>query len=276
MVSRIDRSRSNTAVAIYSFAASGTNGRTPYAGLTLGPNGNFYGTTYYGGVNNDGTVFKVTTNGSLTTLVNFNGTNGANPVAGLTLGPDGSFYGTTKNGGNTSQGTVFKLTSNGDLTTLVNFAATNGAGPSAGLTWGPDGNLYGTTEFGGLNGDGTGFQMTTNGTLGTLVDFNITNGANPVAGLTLGADGNLYGTTDTTITGSSTSYEAVFQMTTNGTLTTLVNFNGTNNGVSPETSLTLGTDGNFYGATTHSGITPINAGPGSPSTCPRVMAPFSE
>ena len=68
-----------------------------------------------------GTVFKVTTNGTLTTLVSFNGTNGANPYAALTLGNDGNFYGTTSEGGSSGYGTVFKVTTNGTLTTLVSF-----------------------------------------------------------------------------------------------------------------------------------------------------------
>src|ERR1035437_3107675 len=72
-----------------------TNGAAPYAALTLGTDGNFYGTTEGGGSSGKGTVFKVTTNGTLTTLVSFSGTNGAAPWAALTLGTDGNFYGTT-------------------------------------------------------------------------------------------------------------------------------------------------------------------------------------
>src|SRR5208282_2863704 len=87
-----------------------TAGINPAAGLTLGPDGNFYGTTYSGGSSGNGTVFEVTTNGTLTTLVNFNSTNGANPRASLTLGPDGNFYGTTLNGGRSGYGTVFEAT----------------------------------------------------------------------------------------------------------------------------------------------------------------------
>jgi uncharacterized repeat protein (TIGR03803 family) len=92
-----------------------TNGSNPYAGLTLGRDGNFYGTTTHGGSGGDGTVFEVTTNGTLTTLVSFDGTNGANPYAGLTLGNDGNFYGTTEGGGianstyGSGMGTVFQV-----------------------------------------------------------------------------------------------------------------------------------------------------------------------
>ena len=143
---------------------NGTNGEFPQAALTLGRDGNFYGTTDEGGITNStypygmGTVFKVTTNGALTTLASFNGTNGANPYAALTLGSDGNFYGTTYAGGifnsggifNLSLGgTVFKVTTNGALTTLVSFYYyTNGACPQAGLTLGNDLNFFGTTSGG--------------------------------------------------------------------------------------------------------------------------------
>jgi uncharacterized repeat protein (TIGR03803 family) len=145
----------------------------PFAALTLGTDGNFYGTTGLGGVGNSnypsgmGTVFKVTTNGALTTLVAFNFTNGASPMAALTLGSDGSFYGTTAGGGITnssaygSMGTVFQVTTKGALTTLVAFNFTNGASPYAGLTLGNDGYFYGTTTGGGSSvyGNGTVFRL---------------------------------------------------------------------------------------------------------------------
>jgi uncharacterized repeat protein (TIGR03803 family) len=234
-----------TVQTLVSFAY--TNGATPYAGLTLGNDGNFYGTTANGGVG--GTVFKVTTNGTLTTLVYFNVSNGEWPEAALTLGNDGNFYGTTEYGGSSDDGTVFQVTTNGTLTTLVNFNGTNGACPVAALTLGTDGNFYGTT--GGYNsgssGYGTVFQVTTNGTLTTLASFNYANGAYP-QGLTLGTDGNFYGTTESGGSSSSNNCGTVFKVTTNGTLTTLVVFNG-GNGAFPGAGLTLGNDGNFYGTT---------------------------
>lgn len=260
--------QTGAAIPIFSFAASGTNGAYPEANLTLGSDGNFYGTTESGGASTNGTIFMVTTNGILTTLVNFNGTNGANPLAALTLGPDGNFYGTTEYGGNTigktnlngrlGGGTVFQVTTNGTLTTLVNFNGTNGASPHAGLTWGLDGNLYGTTATGGTNGlpYGTLFRVTTVGALTTLTNFNNSNGANPIAGLTLGTDGNFYGVAKS---GGAHSAGTVFKVTPNGILTTLYNFGTTaTDGASSETTLTLGPDGNLYGATDYTSLTDHN------------------
>jgi uncharacterized repeat protein (TIGR03803 family) len=232
---------------------NGANGWYPQTALTLGNDGNFYGTTLYGG-SGLGSVFQVTTNGTLTTLVSFNGTNSWYPQTALTLGNDGNFYGTTPGGGSLNQGTIFQMTTNGTLTTLVSFNGTNGAWPQAALTLGNDGNFYGTTGGGGSSGDGTVFKVTTNGTLTSLVSFNLTNGVGP-NGLTLGTDGNFYGTTGNGgITNSShpNGMGTVFQVTTNGTLTSLVSFNLTN-GVGPN-GLTLGTDGNFYGTTYYGGI----------------------
>lgn len=227
-----------------------TNGANPYGGLTLGPDGNFYGTTESGGDGGVGTVYRADTNGNLTTLVNFYSTNGANPYAGLTLGSDGNLYGTTESGGSDSSGTVFQITTNGALTTLFKFSSSVvGANPYGELTVGPNGNLYGTTSAGGSGDSGTVFTITTNGILTTLVQFNLNTGRFPYGGVVFGPDGNLYGVTEQ---GGSGSGGTVFRATTNGTLTTLVNFITYEYGGDPYGGLTLGPDGNLYGTTKYS------------------------
>lgn len=174
-----------------------TNGGAPSARLLQDADGNLFGTTAAGGTNGGyGTVFRLATNGVLTTPVDFNGTNGARPFAGLVWGDDGSLYGTTRDGGlGTNQGTVFKVATNGQFTPLVAFNGVNGAQPYAELLKGSDGNFYGTTPRGGDNNLGTVFMMTPAGTLTTLVSFANTNGAQAYAGLIQAANGDFYGTT---------------------------------------------------------------------------------
>jgi uncharacterized repeat protein (TIGR03803 family) len=239
-----------TLTTIYSFCSQ-TNcadGSTPFAGLVLGTDGNFYGTTEGGGSNGDGTVFKVTPTGTLTTLHSFDSTDGALPRAGLVQGTDGNFYGTTEAGGADNDGTVFKVTPTGKFITLHSFDSTDGANPFAGLVQGTDGNFYGTTDKGGANGDGTVFRITTSGTLTTLHSFDFTDGANPFAGLVQGSDGNLYGTASQ---GGTDGLGTVFKITISGKLTTLHSFADTD-GLFPTAGLVQATDGNFY-ATASSG-----------------------
>ena len=202
---------SGTLTTLYSF--DGSDGYYPVAGLVQATDGNFYGTTEYGGAYGGGTVFKITPSGTLTTLYSFCAqsgcTDGEYPVAGLVQATDGNFYGTTEYGGAYGGGTVFKITPSGTLTTLYSFCAqsgcTDGEYPVAGLVQATDGNFYGTTEYGGANSSGSGvnagtvFKITPSGTLTTLYNFcsqsNCTDGYFPCAGLVQATNGYLYGTT---------------------------------------------------------------------------------
>ena len=178
--------------------------------LIQGTDGNFYGTTTYGGANSGGTIFKITPGGALTTLYQFcsqpNCADGGNPGAGLVQASDGNFYGTTGGGGASYGGTVFKLTPNGTLTTLYSFCSQANCadgGDPAGPVLGSDGIFYGTTAFGGPTGGGTFFQVTPNGVLTTLYSFctqvKCTDGSGPGTGpstLAQGTNGIFYGVTD--------------------------------------------------------------------------------
>ena len=187
-----------------------TNGSDPTSALVQGSDGNFYGTTGAGGNYDDGTVFKMTPAGTLTTLYSFQGgSDGAYPFAGLVQGMDGNFYGTTYRGGNPACsgqgcGSVFMITPSGTLTTLHRFDDLDGQAPRGGLMQASDGNFYGTTEWGGgprwcnengWDGCGTVFRITPSGTLTTLHNFDLTDGESPVSALIQASDGNLYGTT---------------------------------------------------------------------------------
>jgi uncharacterized repeat protein (TIGR03803 family) len=246
------------------------DGVEPCAGLVQGSDGSFYGTTEYGGTNSFGTVFRISTNGVLTTLYSFSGDDGANPDAGLVQGSDGYFYGTTEDGGpNGGYGTVFKISTSGALTTLYAFGTVtntngdpvDGGIPRAGLVQGSDGYFYGTTSRFGTNGldnggNGTVFKVSTNGALTTLYSFTgDSDDAHPYAALVQGREGNYYGATCVLgyLNGASIGDGTVFKISTNGALTSLYSFTGTQDGAWPYAGLVQGTDGNFYGTTCYGG-----------------------
>jgi uncharacterized repeat protein (TIGR03803 family) len=235
-----------------------SDGKNPEAGLVESNGGEFYGTTAFGGgANDDGTVFKITSDGTLITLHAFDGTDGSFPAAALIQSKDGNFYGTTPYGGtNSNSGTAFKITPTGALTTIYNFCAQfvnkvcmDGTFPDGALVQGTDGDLYGTTAFGGTNNDGTVFRITTNGELTTLHSFDGTDGALP-NGLAQGSDGKFYGTTGEGGGSNRCSLGCgtVFKVTRSGKLTTLQIFDWTN-GAEPSSGVIQATDGNFYGTT---------------------------
>lgn len=249
-----------TLTVIYSFGSFFGDGLGPLAGLVLGTDGNFYGTTAGGGAGNAGTVFKLTPAGKETILHSFNTTDGKTPLGSLIQANNGKFYGTTQLGGNLSQcsnmgcGTIFQITASGAFTSLYSFCSqancTDGAQPSAPLLQASNGNLYGTTNMGGTAGEGTAFQITIAGAFTPLHSFtgNLTDGAFPEAGLIQASDGKLYGTT---YGGGNPGVGAVYQMTLSGQETLFASFDFTN-GVSPTAGVVQATDGNFYG-TTYSG-----------------------
>jgi uncharacterized repeat protein (TIGR03803 family) len=191
----------------FCFPVSCADGGAPGAGLVQATNGYLYGTTDSGGAHNEGTVFKITPSGALTTLYSFcprsGCTDGADPSAELVQATDGYLYGTTSLGGAYNEGTVFKITPSGALTTLYSFCSqsgcTDGENPEARLVQATDGDLYGTTANGGANGYGTVFKITPSGALVTLYSScsqsGCTDGEYTLAGLVQPTNGDLYGTT---------------------------------------------------------------------------------
>jgi uncharacterized repeat protein (TIGR03803 family) len=250
---------------LYSFGSNGVtsntfwpDGRFPFAGVTQDSDGNFYGTTTTSGAGEQGTIYQLTSGGTLNVLHSFpDDTNaafsvdGGMPASELTEGPDGNFYGTTYWGGTNYNGTIFRITTNGTFTALYSFSSTAG-GTYAPLLLGKDGNFYGTAQGIGGSGNGSGiiFQFTTNAVFTVLHTFFFDG---TPSGLMQGSDGNFYGTTSQ---GGSFDLPSgggtIFQMTTNGTVTTLYSFSGPD-GQEPQGALVEGTDGNLYGTTSYGG-----------------------
>ncbi len=251
---------------LHSFCTSScSDGLFPYAGLTLAPDGEFYGATSRTGgqMSIYGTVFEMSQMGQLTTLYTFcaqpNCIDGSSGARGLTLAANGNFYGVTGDGGADSAGTIFKITPEGEFRTLHSFNRSDGATPN-GVIQATNGNLYGATLGGGTNNSGVIFELTPEGQFQVLYNFcsqvNCSDGANPNAPLMEGSDGNFYGTTTfggVSLNQSVLGLGTVYQITPAGQFTTLHRFcaggGDCADGAYPEAGLTQGTDGNFYGLT---------------------------
>lgn len=161
-------SLSGTVTAVYSFTSGifSTTGSTPYAGLVLGNDGNYYGTTQQGGPNGQGVVFKVTPGGVATVLHNFNITadNGGVPQLPMTLGTDGNFYGVATDcfAGGCSPADIFKITSAGVFTDVYNFTDFGGndnSEPFMPLLLATTGTFYGTTATAGSSDSGSFYSL---------------------------------------------------------------------------------------------------------------------
>ncbi len=169
-----------------------------YAPLLLGTDGNLYGTTYYGGTYNGGTLFKFSPSAkTITTLYAFH--TEWYPSGSLTQGVDGALYGTLSSGGTGDTGAIYRITTGGTYKVLHNFTSagtTDGKSPYGGVVQGSDNFLYGVASGGGTNGFGTLFKVSATGTgFAVLHNFATATGDTPYSALLLHTNGTIYGLT---------------------------------------------------------------------------------
>jgi uncharacterized repeat protein (TIGR03803 family) len=217
-----------TLTTLYSFCSkvsktgTCTDGSYPKAALLQASDGNLYGTTDEGGSRDDGTIFKVTAAGKLTTLYSFcsrtNCTDGTSPSGSLIQAADGKFYGTTQGGGvggaGGDAGTVFDVTAAGTLTTLHSLVDSEGNVPSAGLLQSTNGTFYGTATWGGADNDGSVFSLALG--LGPFVVIQPASGKVGESVVILGT--HLQGSTAVSFNGTA----ATFSVVSNSEITTKV------------------------------------------------------
>lgn len=257
IVFKVDPAGNET--VLHSFAG-GSDGATPLASVVVDPAGNLYGTTWSGGANNAGVVFKVDASGSETILHTFTGqSDGGGPRGSLILDSANNLYGTTIGGGNgSSGGVVFKLDPTGQETVLYAFTLAEGGFPEAGLLRDSAGNLYGTTTFGGGAGagpSGTVFKLDSAGNFSTLHAFSGgADGGEPTSVLIQDKAGNLYGTTQAggIVPSNGECFfgcGVVFKLDSTGKESVLYSFTGSTDGANPYAGVVQDGSGNLYGTT---------------------------
>ncbi len=235
-----------TETVLHSFASA--QPLNPHSGLTADSQGNFYGTSLYGGAAGDGVVFKVDPAGHETVLYGFQGeADGGEPRSGVLRDAAGNLFGTTSIGGSAMGGTAYKLDVTGKQTTLYNFAggAGNTSALPSGLIQDVGGSLYGTTTTDGASNAGTIFRIDPAGHETVL--YNFTGGADGSGGHDLVRDdsGNLYGPGGGGIAGNG----VIFKLDPAGHETVLHSFTGKADGFSPG-SIVRDPSGILYGVTT--------------------------
>jgi uncharacterized repeat protein (TIGR03803 family) len=164
-----------TSAGVYTAITSWTGGQVN--SLIKGSDGDLYGTTWDSGSSSNGTVFKVTTSGTISVLASFSSGTTGNAPSNLVQASTGEFYGVTESGGYNGDGTIFKLEegsgSTWTLSSLHDFDSSQAEFPSS-LIVGSDGNLYGTAKQGGYYDCGTMFQYDFSSTrLNVLVDMDV-------------------------------------------------------------------------------------------------------
>jgi len=221
-----------------------TTGSLPQSGVIQARDGFFYGTTFNGGTNGAGTLFRADSGGALTVLRSFDpATIGGHPWAPLIEGRDGSLYGTTLSGGG-GLGTAFHFdTTSGAVVVFHVFGSSTGTFPMGPLLEVGRGVFYGTASHGGRFGPGTVFHISGTGESGVLHDFKPGVGWLTLAALVQASHGEFYG-----VTRQRGGYDqgAIFRMDRAGAVRRLYSFDGSV-GALPSAALLEAPDGSLYG-----------------------------
>ncbi len=208
------------------------------SGLTLGTDGNFYGTCEMTN-SSPGNIYRLTPAGVFTDLHDF--TNGGSDLPPIQAS-DGNFYGVVAAG-------IYKMTPAGVFTMIHTFASPD-VQPISNLTQGSDGNLYGTLTLCSNGNRGCVYKVSTTGVFSEVYLFSDPTGYSPCTGVIQASDGKFYGATDGGA-GANNSGD-LYSVTTAGVEVDLHAFNSTtdgscNPGSFPVVNMLQVNDGNFYG-----------------------------
>lgn len=234
------------------------DGLWPQGPLVHASDGNFYGSTFYGGAYGLGTVFRMDKAGNLTTLWDmdpYGKGEAGEPGGGFIQATDGLLYGTSQAGG-TGSGTVFSVGLDGTHATVHAFNGYDGFVATNGVIQGRDGALYGTTSSDGWDATGVAFRVTTGGDFTKLHDFSNAPGEGwaPYGRLVESAADVFLGTT---YIGGTTNGGTVFRLRADGSFAYLHMFGSAIDagvdGRGPEGGLVRTGKGEYVGTTCYGG-----------------------
>ena len=228
------------------------HGSGPLGGLMLSTDGNFYGTTAYGGSANAGVLFRISKSGKYSVLHEFaSGADGQNPFSPPVEASDGNLYGTTLGSARVGS-TLYKYSPSTGYSVLREFYKNQGHLIGSSPIQAIDGNLYMTANNGGTNRCGAILKLALSGDLLASYSFACgAGGANPNGQLLQASDGNFYGTTQA---GGTAGQGTVYKLDQSGTISVLYSFLGSpTDGSDPDSGLAQATDGNLYGTTVAGG-----------------------
>jgi uncharacterized repeat protein (TIGR03803 family) len=249
----------NTFTKIHNFSGFGFgDGAQPKSDLIQASNGKLYGTTTYGGINDQGTIFEYDIlSATYTVKHSFSAAvTGKNPWSGkLVEYPAGKLWGMTIVGGTNDFGVIYNyILSSGAVTKIHNFSGgSNGENPGGGLVLGNDNLLYGMSQGGGSNNAGIIFSLNpNNNAFIKKYNFNSSiSGATPYGSLYKGTDNYLYGMNSK---GGQFNNGVLFQYSNStNTLAKKHDFGFVGNGFSPAGDMVMTGKDTLYGLTTYGG-----------------------
>lgn len=233
------------------------DGANPQGSLVQASDGNLYGMSDEGGMNDTGAIIKVAIPaGTVSVFYSFGATESGDaefPTGNLIQANDGNLYGMTPDGGANGNGAVIKITMPAGIESVIySFGGTgpsDGKSPYGSLIQANDGNLYGMTTEGGATGDGAIVEITLSGDESVLYSLGAAAGGDgkyPGGSLIQASDGNFYGLTNQ---GGAYGDGALIMVTPGGNESVLHSFGNAEDGSNPNDSLIQASDGNLYGLT---------------------------
>jgi uncharacterized repeat protein (TIGR03803 family) len=231
---------------LHEFLNYATGGGGAYSPPILAADGSFYGVTDFGGAQNAGVLYKITSAGQFNVIYSYTNATGSSLDFAPVQGSNGNLYVVALTGGANSCGSITEVSPSGVLLNEFSFdCGTGGEYPSCNAVQGADGYFYGTADQGATDNGGVLFKVDENLDYTVLQDFGAIagGGTQPEAPLVLATDRNLYGLT---YRGGSQSFGTIYGVTPDGNLNNILSWPAK---VEAQAAMVQHTNGTLYGVT---------------------------